>query len=215
MGPILILGGGGHARVVLDALRISGHEVTGFLDKNPAIRELAGITQLGDAAPEAVPQFGPADVVLVNGFGSTGNPALRIHQFNRWKALGFVFMTVVHPTAIVAQDTELEEGVQVMAGAVIQPGCHIGANSIINTRVALDHDCKLGPHVHIATGASLSGDVQVGEGAHIGTGASIIQGINIGSQSLVGAGSVVVRDVRDHTQVVGIPAHHHVHTRQG
>lgn len=214
MGPILVLGGGGHAKVVIDALLASGYKVIGFLDKNPAIQELAGVQQLGDAHPASMKQFGPADVLLANGFGSVGTNTLRMDQFKLWKSHAFRFVTVVHPAAVVAKGVVLEEGVQVMAGAVIQPGCQIGANAIVNTRVALDHDCILGAHAHIATGASLSGDVHVGEGAHIGTGAAIIQGVRIGCHSLVGAGSVVVKDVADNTQVLGVPAHQQTRTRR-
>ncbi len=213
MRSILVLGGGGHARVLLDVLHRLGLPITGFVDDDPAIMNLAGVKQLGNAHPDAVPQYPPTDVELVNGFGSVGTCTLRVDQFRLWKTHGYRFVTVVHPDAIVARDVMLDQGGQIMAGAVVQPGCHIGANTIVNTRVALDHDCIVGPHVHVATGASLSGGVRVGEGAHIGTGASIIQGIQIGEHSVVGAGSVVVRDVPPHTTVYGVPAHHH--TRSG
>ena len=208
MKSIIILGGGGHAKVVTDAVVESGYEVAGFLDQNPEVERLLGHSRLGGANPSSLEGFMPDEVQLVNGFGFIGNSTLRKDQYIFWKQLGFTFLAVKHPGAVIAKSVLLEEGAQVMAGAVLQPGVSVGENAIINTRAVIDHDCKIGKHTHVATGAMLSGDVQVGEGAHIGTGAAIIQGIHIGNYSTVGAGSVVIRDVPDYTQVMGVPAHH-------
>ncbi|MFK7845724.1 MAG: acetyltransferase [Rhodothermales bacterium] len=210
MKQILLLGGGGHAKVVLDALQSSKLNVIGFLEQNTAIEELSGIKRIGDTHPSDIPNYPPAEVILANGFGSTWKNSLRKDQYELWKAHGYQFITVIHPTAIIANDVVLEEGGQIMAGAVVQPGVTIGENALINTRAAIDHDCTIGAHVHIATGASISGEVRVDDGAHIGTGATVIQGIHIGEASVVGAGSVVVRDVNARTQVMGVPAHHHI-----
>ena len=207
MKPILILGGGGHAKVVADTLLASGFEVVGFLDRNPKIGSLIGIRQLGDADPSGFKEYAPDEIMLANGFGSIGDGRLRTLQFEGWKERGFSFLTVLHPAAVLSSAAELEEGGQVMAGAVVQAGCCIGINSIVNTGAVIDHDCRLGAHVHVATGARLSGGVTIGGGGHIGTGAVVLQGISIGENSIVGAGSVVVRDVPSNTRVMGVPAH--------
>ncbi len=208
MKPILLLGGGGHAKVVLDALQASNLHVIGFLESNAAIDQLHGIKRLGDTHPSSLPDYQPAEVILANGFGSTWKNTLRKDQFNLWKAHGYQFITVTHPGAVIAKNVILGEGVQIMAGAIVNTGSSIDANVIINTRAVVEHDCCIASHVHIASGAILSGAVTVMDEAHIGPAATVIQGVRIGCKSIVGAGSVVVRDVPDCTQVVGVPAHH-------
>jgi UDP-perosamine 4-acetyltransferase len=142
----------------------------------------------------------------VNGLGSVESTAKRAALFQRFKGKGYRFATVVHPSAVVAGDVVLEEGVQVMAGAVIQPGTRVGENTIVNTGAIVDHDCALASHVHVAPGAVLSGGVSIGEGTHVGTGAKIIQGVRVGSHSLVAAGAVVVDPVGERARVFGVPA---------
>ena len=122
------------------------------------------------------------------------------------KILGYDFSTVIHPSAVVTSDVILGEGSQGMSGEVIQPGSHIGCNTIINTRASVDHDCIIGDHVHISPGVTLSGGVDIGAGSHIGTGATLIQGISIGCGCLVAAGAVVVKDITDGEMVRGVPA---------
>jgi UDP-perosamine 4-acetyltransferase len=100
----------------------------------------------------------------------------------------------------------LGEGVQIMAGTVVQPGSKIGDNTILNTRSSVDHDCEIGAHVHIAPGVTLSGGVRVHDDAHIGAGAVLIQGVEVGASSLVAAGSVVIHAVPANTRVAGMPA---------
>lgn len=204
--PVLILGAGGHAKVLIEALLQSGATLAGITDPDP---DLAGKTLLevpvlgGD---DVVSDFPQTEILLVNGLGSVGVPVARRGLFERYKAMGYRFATVIHPSAIIASDVELGEGVQVMAGVVIQPGCRVGCNTIINTRASVDHDCIIGSNVHVAPGVTLSGGVSIKDVAHIGTGATIVQGIKIGAHCVVGAGSVVIRDVNDSTSVVGVPA---------
>lgn len=204
--PVLILGAGGHAKVLVEALLADGALIAGILDADPARLgdTVLGVPVIGD---DRIADDFPCDAVrLVNGIGSIGLPALRRAIFERFLARGFAFATVVHPSAVVASDVELGEGAQVMAGVVLQPGCHIGRNAIINTRASVDHDCTIGDHAHIAPGVTLSGGVTVGSGCHLGTGATVIQGVRIGDGSVVGAGAVVTKDVAAGVTVLGVPA---------
>ena len=204
--PVIVLGAGGHAKVLINALLESSAVIAGVLDPAP---ELAGTFVLGVPVlgnDSIATEFPPSEALLVNGLGSVGTPAKRRQLYDKFKALGYGFATVVHPSAIVAADVVLGEGAQVMAGSIIQPGSSIGCNAIINTRASIDHDCIVGNHVHIAPGATLSGGISVGEATHIGTGATVIQGINIGSNAVVAAGAVVVKDVHARTKVRGVPA---------
>ena len=203
--PIIVLGGGGHARVIVDALLACDEQVLGFVDADPDKKDVEGLRRLGKV--EYIAETYKSDkILLANGLGSIGMPEARLKYFNMYKQLGFQFITVVHPKAIVASSAKLEEGVQVMAGAIIQPGVFVGENSIINTGASVDHDCTIGSHVHVAPRVALSGTVRVGDYAHLGTGAVVIQGIEIGAESMVGAGSVVVKDVADGSTVWGNPA---------
>ncbi|WP_050479716.1 acetyltransferase [Herbaspirillum rhizosphaerae] len=201
---IIILGAGGHARVLLKAL--AGATVLGLTDPDPAKAggAIAGIPILG--TDDALKAYAVDKVVLVNGIGSVGSNERRRDLFARYKQIGYAFLNVCHPSAVVADDVLLGEGVQIMAGAILQTGCSVGENSIVNTGAVVDHDCGIGRHVHIAPGAVLSGGVEVGDNAHVGAGATVIQGVRIGANSLVGAGAVVVRDVPPGVRVAGVPA---------
>jgi UDP-perosamine 4-acetyltransferase len=203
---VIILGAGGHAKVLIDAMLTSSAIILGVVDSNTALRDgnLLGVPVLG--GDEVVNTYLPSEIQLVNGLGSVGIPSKRQQLYEKFKQLGFDFSTIIHPSAIIASHVEQGEGAQIMAGAVIQPCCRIGANSIINTRASVDHDCIIGDHVHIAPGVTLSGGVTIGSGTHVGTGATIIQGVTIANDCLVAAGAVVTRDLIAGTKVRGVPA---------
>ncbi len=204
--PVIVLGAGGHAKVVIGALKASGGTILGLtdIDRKTHGKSVLGIPVMG--ADDKVLGHKPDDIVLVNGVGSTRVSDHRKALYERFLEAGFAFRTVVHPSAIIGEDVEISEGSQVMAGAVIQPACRIGANCIINTRASIDHDCVIGAHSHIAPGAVLGGSVTLGDGVHIGTGATVIQNIEIGAGALVAAGAVVTKNVAGGMRVAGVPA---------
>jgi UDP-perosamine 4-acetyltransferase len=204
--PVIVLGAGGHAKVLINALQLCAVEILGITDPDPRLfgQEVLGVPILG--SDEVLGNYVPQQVQLVNGLGSVGLPRARIRLFDACKKLGFVFATVVHPSAIVAGDVRLGEGVQIMAGAILQPGVCLGANVIVNTRGSVDHDCTIGSHAHLAPGVTLSGEVQLGIGVHLGTGVSIVQGVRIGEFSIVGAGSLVLKDIPAGVKAYGCPA---------
>jgi len=200
--PVVILGGGGHAAVVLEALRRSGVEVVGVAD--PKEVTTLGIPYLGD--DDAIAAYPRDEIELVVGVGGTHETEARRRLFEIHETRGYRFAVVVHPATVIATDTFLLEGAQVMAGAVLQPHVRIGRNTIVNTRASIDHHCEIGDHAHIAPGVTLSGHVRVGDGAHVGTGAVAIQGVSLGERSLVAAGAVVLSDVAPGAFVAGCPA---------
>jgi len=193
--PIIILGGGGHAKVLVDILHRLNCRLLGIVDPNQSIGcVLLELNVLG--SDNAVFDYSAAEIELVNGVGSLPkDKGLRARLFNTFNAKGYRFKTLVDPTAFIAADVELSDGVQVMAGVIIQAGTKIAENTIVNSGAIVEHDCRIGRHVHIAPGAVLSGTVDVGDGVHVGTGAIIIQGISIGAGSIIGAGSVVTQDI--------------------
>lgn len=204
--PAIIIGGGGHAKVLIHALQLRQIPILGIVDEdNTKIgTTVMGVRVLGDDS--FVKDYASEKICLVNGLGSIGSVCLRKKVYLRFKEQGYTFRSVIHPAAVVAADVILAEGVQIMAGAVIQPGCTIGCNAIINTRASIDHDCRIGDHAHIAPGCVLSGGVSIGAETHLGTGSVVIQGKTIGSGALVGAGAVVVGDVAAGKMVCGVPA---------
>ena len=201
---VLVIGAGGHAKVVIEAVRRMSQQIIGATDADPAKHGsiCQGVPVLG--GDEAAREHQPGEVLLANGIGQS--PDGRRAAYRRFKEGGYDFLTIVHPSATVAAGADLGEGAQVMAGAVIQPAARIGNNAIINTNATVDHDCTIGEHAHIAPGAVLCGAVTVGDGAFVGAGATVIQGITIGADALIGAGAVVIGDVAPGAAVNGVPA---------
>ena len=162
---IILLGSGGHARVILDAFRELGGE------------PFDGVECLGNDA--YLLSRGPSGLELINGISDIET---RARVYNRFKAAGFVFQTVVHPSAVVARNVHLGEGSQIMAGALIQSEAEIGCNVIVNTGASVDHNCRIGDHSHIAPGAALSGRVEIGSTSLVGVGSAITPNVSVGAE---------------------------------
>lgn len=202
---VMILGAGGHARVVLDALCAISVTPTACLSPEPPSKTWPQSVQWlgGDLT---LSRLSPSDWVLVNGIGSTSDTALRARAFQNAKSLGFSFLELIDPQSRTAADVIMSEGVVILTGAIVQPGVQLGANVLINTRAILGHDTCVGDHTHIAPGAVVSGGVAIGDGAHIGAGAILKEGISIGAKAIVGAGAVVIDDIPAGACHVGNPA---------
>jgi UDP-perosamine 4-acetyltransferase len=193
--PLILLGSGGHAKVLIALLQRLNYPLLGFVDPHrPIGANLSGLTNLG--ADNVVFNYPSDEIMLVNGIGMLPyDKGLRLSLFNTFSAQGYQFKTLQDPTALVAVDVAIKAGVQVMAGVIIQAGTEIAENCIINSGAIIEHDCRIGQSVHIAPGAVVCGGVEVGDYVHVGAGATLIQGIKIGSGSIIGAGSVVTHDV--------------------
>jgi len=199
--PVLIIGAGGHATVLVDILRELKVTIVGVVarDKHkgtPVFDEIPYFESDDD-----VLSFDKDKVLLVNGIGSLPNQRLRTEIHHKFNQSGYYFATIVSPRAIVSKYCKLSEGVQVMPGAIINAQSVIGTATIINSGSIIDHDCNIGAHNHIAPGATLSGGIQTGENVHVGTGASISHGLTIGNGSVIGAGSSLVRNISDHITI--------------
>ena len=203
--PIVILGAGGHARVLIDLADLRGLEVMGLTSPNHKPGTLvAGKPVLG--SDRVLLEGEVVGVELAIGFGTIGVSPVRKALFDRMREAGFRFATLVHPSACVSGGAVVGEGSQIMAGTVLQTGVKIGENSIVNTRASLDHDVCVGDHCHIAPGVVCSGNVEVGDGSHLGVGAVVIEGIKVGRGSMVAAGAVVVKNLAPGARVKGVPA---------
>ncbi len=203
--PVIIIGAGGHARVLASTLKLLGKKVLGFTDSNPEMfgAGFGGIPVLGDDS--VVFAHAPDGIRLVNGVGCISVPHKRERIFQQFKSRGYGFQSVIHPGAIVCEDVSLGEGVQVMMGALIQTGCHIEENVIVNTGAIIDHDTLIHPHCHIAPGAVLSGNCLVGRRSLVGVGATVLQSIQLGESSLIAAGAVVIRNTGPNSRIFGVP----------
>jgi sugar O-acyltransferase (sialic acid O-acetyltransferase NeuD family) len=207
--PIIIVGAGGHAKVVADALLAAGRTVVGFVD--PAIELqgtlLLGLPVLGD--DDALFEPVHADCELVNGIGSVGAKGDRLWRRSiqeRLEAQGRSFTGVRHPSAIVSPFAEVDPTAQLLARSVVQAGARIGRGVIINTGVIVEHDCQIGVFCHCAPGALLSGMIHLGENMHIGAGAVVMQGLQLTGGGVVAAGAVVIRSYDGGGPLVGVPA---------
>lgn len=201
--PILILGAGGHAKVLIDILRMRSAEIIGAVDPL-STSDVSGVRVIGN--DDIINEYSPGHVQLVNGIGGVASCSKRRMIFERFLRLGYKFKKVIHPSAIVASGVELGEGVQIMAGAIVQAGTSLGSNSIVNTRGTIEHDCNIGAHAHLAPGSVLCGSVTVGTESFVGASATVIQGVNIGPRTTVGAGSLVLSDIPGDTTAYGVPA---------
>jgi sugar O-acyltransferase (sialic acid O-acetyltransferase NeuD family) len=192
---LIIIGAGGHAGPVIDALRSMGEVLIGMTDPR------------GTGAKGSIPVIGTDDVIksndiLANGVGNRATKqssglGRRKAVFDQLRKLGCKFPAIIHKTAYVSDEADVYDGAQIMAGAVVQYGAKIGKNTIINTRATVEHDCVIGDHCHIAPGAVLCGGVVLGNEVHIGAGAVVLQNKVIGNGAIIAAGAVVTRDVLD------------------
>lgn len=203
MTPLIVVGGGGHARVVIDTARSAGvFDLVGILDDHlEAGRDaIDGVPVLGPITPEALRAHGAAQAVIAIGSNQARQSiAARLDGLAIWA-------TIIHPRACVAPTAMVGEGAVVFANAVVQPCATIGRHAILNTASSVDHDSDIAAFVHIGPGAHLAGNVTVGEGTLFGIGSCAIPGCQIGCWSAVGAGAAVVRDIPAHVTAVGVPA---------
>jgi UDP-perosamine 4-acetyltransferase len=205
MEDVIIIGAGGHGKVVLDILQAQGKfRPVGFLDANASLAEsyVCGLPVLGqiNALPRLKRQRIRHAIIAI------GDNKARLAQLADLDKAGFELVTAVHPTAFVSPRAKLGRGVVVAPKAAVITEAAVGDLAIINTSAVVDHECAVGEAVHVCPGAVLAGRVRVGRGAFIGIGAQVIQCRTVGEFAVVGAGAVVIDDVPDGDKVVGVPA---------
>jgi len=198
---VLIIGTGGHARVVSEILRSGNRKVVGYAvppgQPVPAGTFDAPVLKWEDAVA-ARDRF--------HAIVGIGDNLVRQEVFKAAEEAGFSFTTAVHPAAVVGSGVQIGAGTVVAAGAVLVLNVLVGRGVIINTGASVDHDSRLGDWVHLAPGAVVAGSVVLGNGVFIGAGGVVINGISIGRQTTIGAGGVVVHDLPEKVVAVGVPA---------
>jgi len=202
---IVILGAGGHGRVVLDILlQAKTHKPVGFLDNNKGLhgRRVDGLPILGGL--ERLPDL--QDHGIRGAIVAIGDNGVRRAMADVLDQEGFALVNAVHPSAQLSTTVSTGKGVVMAAGALVCAHCQVGDYSILNTGCIIDHESMIGTCAHICPGVRLAGHVTIEAGAFVGIGATVVQNIRVGFDAVIGAGSVVVNDVQPMTTVVGVPA---------
>ncbi len=202
---IVIVGAGGHGRVVLDILR-NNHQfdVAGFIDSNHSLHGqiMDGIEILGDLSLVAkFPELSVGGAIV-----AIGDNRIRQAYAQTLERAGVSLVSAIHPSASIAGNAVIGKNVVIAAGANVCAHVSIEDSVILNTGCIIDHESMIFKTAHICPGVRVAGHVQVKQAAFVGIGATIIQGITIGESAVVGAGAVVLEDVNPYTTVVGVPA---------
>ena len=209
MSKLLILGAGGHGKVVAEcALSLGLYTEIAFLDDEKVIGEsiLTSCSVVGtfNDAGNFIHEYPEAFVAL-------GNNSSRVELIKYLMKIGFRIPSLIHPAAYVSKFALIESGTVIMAGVVVNVDARIGVGGIINTGASIDHDCVLGLGVHLSPGARLGGTVTVGDYTWICMGACVVNNVRVGERSVVAAGAAVIKDVGDNVLVAGVPARERKH----
>lgn len=203
---LLLIGGGGHCRSVLDSLlKINRYSEISIIDKKRNIgKTILDIPIIG-SDDDLVKLYKQAYHSAFVTLGSVGDPSLRIKLFNWLEKIGFEMPNIIDLTAVVSSQANIETGIYIGKNAVINVGTSISKGVIINTASTIEHDCIIGEFSHIAPGTVLCGEVQIGANTHIGAKSVVKQQVNIGMNTMIGMGSVVLHDVSDNMLAYGNP----------
>ncbi|OKP98173.1 acetyltransferase [Paenibacillus sp. P46E] len=202
MSKLLILGAGGHGKVVADAAMASGKwDSIAFLDNNQEIHEVMGFSVVGDFESYKL-QLEEYSAVFI----AIGNNKIRMYWLNKLEQEGYNIATIIHPFSVISRFSCIGKGSVILAGVVVNANSSISRGCIINTSSTIDHDCRLGEGVHISPGVSISGTVTVKDYTWIGVGSKVINNISIGENVIAAAGSIIIKDIPDNVMVAGIPS---------
>jgi sugar O-acyltransferase (sialic acid O-acetyltransferase NeuD family) len=202
----LILGAGGHGRVVLDILlQARRHQPVGFLDNNAEMRGrrvdgvpvLGGISDLDKLRRELDVE---GLIIAIGDNGTRRGLARQVEQ------VGLELISAIHPSAALAHNATIGRNVVIAAGVVVCANCQIGHSVILNTGCIIDHQTMIGEGTHICPGVRIAGRVKIEPGVFVGIGATVVPKVTIGCEAIVGAGAVVLEDVPPMATVIGVPA---------
>jgi len=205
MAEIVVIGGGGHAKVLVSVLKKLPWTIVGYTDPHDA-GPLLGVAWLGDDEALAGVRAGNPGCAALVGVGKVDSRPLRAEVQRSLARLGFAIPVVVSPQAVVNEDVTLGAGSMIFDGALVNSGATAGEGCILNTGSIVEHDCRLGDDVHVAPGATVSGGSSIGDHCMIGAGATVVHAVTICRGCLVGAGAVVAADIAEPGVYAGVPA---------
>ena len=193
MKPLVLIGGGGHCKSVIEAAESVGYQIFGVLDMPEDIgKEILSTKVIG--TDDDIPYYvHKAEFVITVGF--IKNPIIRIKLYNRVKEAGGRLATIIASTAHISKYATIGEGTVVMHQAFVNAGAKVGNNVILNTFTNIEHDAVIGDQCHISTGTMVNGDCKIGNNCFIGSQSVLANGITIGDDIIVGAGSLVRKSI--------------------
>jgi UDP-perosamine 4-acetyltransferase len=200
--PVVVVGAGGHSKVIIELIQAQGYRVVGLIDADPTPRTVLGIGVIG----------ADRDLARVHGSGvhkafvALGDNRLRLAIGHDLEDIGFEIINAISRAAVISSSAQLGHGVAIMAGAVVNAATTIGDFAIVNTGALIDHDATIGEGAHIGPGCALAGNVRIGRLACLGVGTSATPGTTVGAAALVGAGACIVQDIPAAAVARGVPA---------
>jgi sugar O-acyltransferase (sialic acid O-acetyltransferase NeuD family) len=196
---VIIIGAGGHAKVVVSTLIAANIKIGGIFDDDPDKwgKTILGVKIIGSLS--GIDRDSTEQALIAVGDNKTRKDIAGRFPHLRW-------ITIVHPDAYVHPSVHLGKGTAVFAKAVIQPDTSVGDHCIVNTGATIDHDCQIDNYVHISPGVNLAGGVRLGEGVFCGIGGKAITGVTVGKWTTIGAGGVIINDLPEYSLAVGVPA---------
>jgi sugar O-acyltransferase (sialic acid O-acetyltransferase NeuD family) len=204
MKPLVLVGGGGHCKSVIEAAESAGYSIHGVLDMPEEIGKSILSTKVIGTDDDIPTYVDTAEFVVTVGFIKT--PAIRIKLYNRIKEAGGKLAIVIASTAYVSKYAEIGEGTVVLHHAFVNAGAKVGKNVILNTFTNIEHDAVIGNQCHISTGTMVNGDCKVGDNCFVGSQSVLANGITIGDDIIVGAGSLVRKSISEKGIYSGNPA---------
>jgi sugar O-acyltransferase (sialic acid O-acetyltransferase NeuD family) len=196
----LVLGAGGHARPVIEAIQAAGHRIAGLLDDAPG-GPVLGQARLGPLGMLA--EFAGSGLSAVVAIGDN---ALRQRLGTQLAELGISAPPLLHPSALISPSARIGAGVQVLARAVVGPEAAVGAFVLVNTAALVEHECRIGDAAHLGPGSVLCGAARVGARVLVGAGAVLQPGVTVGDDAVIAAGAAVHADLPVRAKVGGVPA---------
>jgi sugar O-acyltransferase (sialic acid O-acetyltransferase NeuD family) len=195
--PVVVYGASGHARVLIDLMRLSGEFFpVAALDDSPSGAEVLGVPVLGNSSLLSQLKADGIDRAVL-GIGSVQKHRARAKLYDRLAAAGFKIPNLIHARAMVEPSVVMGVGNQIFAGAVVGSAAKLGDNTIVNSGTVVSHDCVIASHTHLSPGAILAGGVEVGENTLVGMGVTVYLGVRIGSNVVISNGSHIMKDVPD------------------
>lgn len=204
MKPLILIGGGGHCKSVIEAAESQGREILGVLDMPENVgKSILAYKYIG--TDDDIPQYvGKVEFVITVGF--IKNPTIRLNIYDKVRAVGGTLATIIASTAHVSKYAEVGTGTVIMHQAFVNAGAKIGENCIINTFCNVEHDAEIGNQCHISTGTMVNGDCKIGERVFVGSQSVLANGISICDDAIVGAGSLVRKSIKQKGNYSGNPA---------
>ena len=202
--PLVLVGGGGHSKSVIEAAESAGYNILGVLDMPEEVGKTILSTQVIGTDDDIPAYVDKAEFVITVGF--IKNPATRIKLYNRVKEAGGKLATIIASTAHVSKYAEIGEGTVVLHQAFVNAGAKVGCNVILNSFSNIEHDAMIGDQCHISTGAMVNGECKVGKCCFIGSQSVLANCITVGDDIIVGAGSFVRKTIIEKGIYSGNPA---------